>query len=58
MDRLNRMLASAGGMGGLGGAAPGSVSCDCSPKPGKRYGREEIEMIELTYTQGQYQSDR
>lgn len=26
MDRLNRMLASAGGMGGLNSAAPGSVS--------------------------------
>lgn len=25
MDRLNRMLASAGGMGGLNSAAPGSV---------------------------------
>jgi 26S proteasome regulatory subunit N11 len=26
MDRLNRMLATAGGMGGLNSAAPGSVS--------------------------------
>lgn len=30
MDRLNRMLASAGGMGGLNSAAPGSVSSTIS----------------------------
>jgi len=34
MDRLNRMLASAGNMGGLSSAAPGSVSfIFCSRRP-------------------------